>query len=86
MNFQFHSGFPSSPNSAPPTGTTANMILNNRTNGNYEIYNIGGDALLAACDLGQIGTPWHFAALGTFQAGDTGDMPLRNFILEFIPQ
>jgi len=70
--------FPSSPNAAPPTGTTANMILNNRTNGDYEIYNIGGDALLAAYYLGQIGTPWIFAALGTFQAGDTGDMLLRN--------
>jgi hypothetical protein len=70
--------FPSSPNSAAPAGTTANMILNNHTNGNYEIYNIGGDALLAAYYLGQIGTPWHFAALGTFRAGDTGGMLLRN--------
>ena len=70
--------FPSSPNPAPPAGTTANMILNNSTNGDYEIYNIGGDALLAAYSLGRVGTPWIFAALGTFQAGDTGDMLLRN--------
>ena len=28
--------------------------------------------------LGQVGSPWTFVGLGTFQAGDTSDMLLRN--------
>src|SRR5262249_10348771 len=46
--------------------------------GTYEIYDIGGNAILAAYQLGQVATPWMFAALGTFQAGDSSDMLLRN--------
>ena len=46
--------------------------------GDYEIYDIGGNAILAAYLLGQVGMPWTFVGMGTFQAGDTGDMLLRN--------
>jgi hypothetical protein len=66
------------PNPPPPAGTTALMIMSNPTNGTYEVYNVGGNAILAAYQLGQVGTPWTFAALGTFQAGDSSDMLLRN--------
>jgi len=66
------------PNPSPPAGTTAVMIMSNPSNGTYEVYNVGGNAILAAYELGQVGTPWTFAALGTFQVGDSSDMLLRN--------
>ena len=69
------------PNGGLPGGTTADMIMNNTTRGSmgqYEIYNIGGNAVLAAYPLGQVGAPWTFAGVGTFQAGDSDDMLLRN--------
>jgi hypothetical protein len=66
------------PNPPPPAATTALMIMSNPTNGTYMAYDVGGNAILAAYQLGQIGTPWTFAALGTFQAGDSSDMLLRN--------
>src|SRR5262249_41634010 len=62
----------------PPAGTTSLMIMSNPSNGTYEVYNVGGNAILAAYRLGQVGTSWTFAALGTFQAGDSSDMLLRN--------
>ena len=62
----------------PPAGTTANMIMNNPSNGDYEIYDVGSNAILAANALDQLPTGLAFAALGTFQAGDTSDMLLRN--------
>jgi len=65
-------------NPPPPAGTTADMIMSNPSDGTYEVYNVGGNAILAAYQLGQVGTPWTFAALGTFQAGDSSDMLLRN--------
>ena len=66
------------PNSAPPAGTTAVMVMSNPSNGDYEIYDVGGNAILAAYSLGQVGSPWTFVGLGTLQAGDTSDMLLRN--------
>ena len=62
----------------PPGGTTAVMIMNNPSNGDYEIYDIGGNAILAAYLLGQVAHLVTFVGLGTFQAGDTSDMLLRN--------
>ena len=69
---------PISSNPPPPAGATALMIMTNPSNGNYEIYDVGGNAIQAAYALGQVGSPWTFAGLGTFQAGDTSDMLLRN--------
>ena len=66
------------PNSPAPSGTTAVMVMSNPSNGDYEIYDVGGNAILAAYSLGQVGSPWTFVGLGTFQAGDTSDMLLRN--------
>src|SRR5262249_5769785 len=66
------------PNPAPPPGTAALMIMSDPSNGTYEVYNVGGNAILAAYQLIQVGTSWTFAALGTFQAGDRSDMLLRN--------
>ena len=73
----FRSILPSG-NPPPPPGTTADMILRNGTDGLYEIYDIGGNSLLAAYQLGQVGTDWRFVTLNGFFGNDTTDMLLRN--------
>jgi hypothetical protein len=65
-------------NPPPPPGTTADMILRHGADGLYEIYDIGGNSLLAAYQLGQVGTDWRFVTLGGFFGNDTTDMLLRN--------
>jgi hypothetical protein len=37
---------------------SADMIMRDGTNGDYEIYDIGSNAILAAYPLGQIGLEW----------------------------
>jgi hypothetical protein len=70
---------PASPgNPPPPPGTTADMILRHGADGLYEIYDIGGNRLLAAYQLGQVGTDWRFVTVGGFFGTDTTDMLLRN--------
>jgi hypothetical protein len=64
-------------NAPPPPATTADMILRDGS-GNYEIYDIGNNSILAAYSLGQVGAPWAFAGLGGFLGSDTTDMMLRN--------
>jgi probable HAF family extracellular repeat protein len=67
------------PNPPPPAGTTADMILSaSRAVSQYEIYDIGNNAILASYDLGQIGTDWKYVGLGNFFGSDTTDMVLRN--------
>src|SRR5260370_1769736 len=66
------------PNPPPPAGTTADMILRHGADGQYEIYDIGNNSLLAAYQLGQVGTDWRFVGLGGFFRSDTSDMILRN--------
>jgi hypothetical protein len=46
------------PNPSPPPGTTAVMILRDSQNGDYEIYDIGNNSILAAYFLGQAGLDW----------------------------
>jgi hypothetical protein len=65
-------------NPPPPPGTTADMVLRHGADGLYEIYDIGGNRLLAAYQLGQVGTDWRFVTLGSFFGTDTTDMLLRN--------
>ncbi len=64
-------GFGLPPSTPTPPSPTADMIMSNPGNGDYEIYNIGGNTILAAYPLGQVGPPWTFVGMGTFQAGDT---------------
>jgi probable HAF family extracellular repeat protein len=66
------------PNPAPTAGTTADMILRHGADGQYEIYDIGNNAILAGYSLGQVGTDWRFYGLGGFNGSDTTDMMLRN--------
>jgi hypothetical protein len=65
-------------NPPPPAGTTADMILRHLADGKYEIYDIGANSLLAAYQVGQVGTDWTFVTLGGFNGSDTTDMLLRN--------
>jgi len=74
---KFH-GFLETANPPPPAGTTADMILRQGAFGTYEIYDIGNNAMLAAYQLGQVGTEWQFVGLGGFFGSDTTDMLLRN--------
>jgi hypothetical protein len=66
------------PNPPPPPGTTADMVLRHGADGKYEIYDIGGNSILAAFSLGQVGTDWRFVTLAGFFGNDTTDMLLRN--------
>jgi hypothetical protein len=67
-----------SPNPPPPAATTADMILRHGADGLYEIYDLGNNTILAAFQLGQVGTDWKFVGLGGFFGNDTTDMLLRN--------
>jgi hypothetical protein len=67
-----------SPNAPPPAATTADMILRHGADGLYEIYDLGNNTILAAYQLGQVGTDWKFVGLGGFFGNDTTDMLLRN--------
>jgi hypothetical protein len=71
---------PPAPNPPPPGGTTADMILRDGTNGDFEIYNLGNNVILAAAFLGQVGLDWQFAGLGHFFGTDSADMMLRNTV------
>jgi hypothetical protein len=53
-----------SPNPAPPAGTTAYMVLNQGIN--YEIYDLGSNAIKAAYSLDQIDSGWSFVGKGNF--------------------
>ena len=46
--------------------------------GQYEIYDIGNNAILAGYHLGQVGTDWGFVTLGGFFGSDTTDMLLAQ--------
>ena len=43
------------------------MIMERGTDGAYEIYDIGGNEILAASELGQISTQWQVVGLGRFR-------------------
>jgi glucose/arabinose dehydrogenase len=62
----------------PPAGTTADMILRRGADGLDETYDIGNNSVLAAYQLGQVGTEWTVAGLGSFSGNDTTDMILRD--------
>jgi hypothetical protein len=63
---------------ATTIGQTADMIMRDGNNGNYEIYGIGSNAILTAAALGQIGLEWQVAGLGDFSGTDTSDMLTRD--------
>jgi Cadherin-like len=68
---------PTGPNPSPPAGTSAEMVLRHGSDGLYEIYDLGNNAILAGYSLGQVGAEWQFAGLDNFNNNTTG-MLLRN--------
>lgn len=66
------------PNPGPPAGTTADLIMRDGSTGNYEICDIGNNAILAGYPLVRVGTEWQLAGLGGFNGHDTSDMALRD--------
>jgi hypothetical protein len=65
-------------NPAAPPAVSANMVLRNSGNGQYQIYNLGNNSILASYWLTQVATDFSFVTLGGFNDGDTSDMLLRN--------
>jgi hypothetical protein len=65
-------------NPPPPPATTADMIMRNGGNGDYEIYDLGTNAIQAAYALVQNSTAYGVAGLGGFFGTDTTDMMLRS--------
>jgi hypothetical protein len=65
-------------NTPPPASTSADMIMSQGSTGNYEIYDLGNNAVLAAYSLTNIAAPWQVAGLGDFSGTDLSDMMLRN--------
>jgi ribosomal protein S11 len=62
----------------PPAGTSADLIMSDASNGNYEIYDFGKNAVLAAYQLTNIPAPWQAVGLGNFSGSGTSDMLMRN--------
>jgi len=61
-----------------PTGTVADMILQDSNTGNLQIWDFGNNANLAQFALGQLGLSWQFGGLGNFNGTDTSDMIMRD--------
>ena len=66
------------PNPSPPAGTTADLIMERPSSGDYEIYDFGHNAALANHLLTNIASPWQTVGLGNFSGSGTSDMLLRN--------
>jgi hypothetical protein len=64
-------------NPPPPAATTADMIMAD-TSGDYEIYDLGNNTILAGYGLGETPTSWQVAGLGQFAGTDTSDIMLRS--------
>jgi probable HAF family extracellular repeat protein len=60
------------PNPPPSGATTADMILRDGSDGRYEIYDIGSNAILAADFLGQVATNWAFVTQPAWTRSPTG--------------
>jgi hypothetical protein len=61
-----------------PAGTSADLVMQDSNTGDLEIYDIGGNMVLAAFPIGPVGLDFQFAGLGGFSPGDTSDLLLRN--------
>jgi hypothetical protein len=61
-----------------PLGTSAEMIMGRASDGTYEIYDIGNNAILAAYQLGQISTQYQVVGVGGFNGTDFVDMLIQS--------
>jgi hypothetical protein len=70
-------------NGGAPRATSADMVMRNGSTGQFEIYDVGQNAILGAATLGYVESKsqqaqWQLAGLGSFNGADTADMMLRN--------
>lgn len=70
-------------NGGAPASTSAEMVMRNDSTGQFEIYDVGQNAILGAATLGYVElksqqSQWQLAGLGSFNSADTADMMLRN--------
>ncbi len=65
-------------NAPPPGATTADMIMSQASTGNYEIYDLGNNAVLAGYSSNNAASPWQVIGLGDFNGTDSSDMMLQN--------
>ena len=65
-------------NPPPSGGTTADLIMRDGNSGDYEVYDLGSNAIQGAAELGQVGLQWQVTGVGGFNGSDTSDMILRE--------
>ena len=66
------------PNPSLPTGTTADLIIQDGGSGNYQIFDLGKSGILGGYPLGQVGPNWQPLGLGDFTGNDTSDILVRD--------
>lgn len=71
-------GFVGVSNPSPPGGTVSDMVAEFTSSGALQIYDIGGNAVLASYPLGQASAGLQFVGFGDFDGKDGSDILLRN--------
>ena len=66
------------PNAAPPAGSTDTLMMLRNSDGAYEFYDIGHNAILLDGPLGAINPALQVAGVGGFNGADTADLLMRN--------
>ena len=66
------------PNAAPPAGTTDTLLMQRNSDGAYEFYDIGNNAILLDGPLGAINPVLQVAGVGGFNGADTADLLMRD--------
>jgi hypothetical protein len=54
------------------------MLMRNTNTGQFELYDISNNAIMAAFSLGAVGLDWQVAGVGPLNGPGTSDMVLRN--------
>ena len=66
------------PNAAPPAGTGSTLLMERGSDGAYEFYDIGHNAILLDGAAAQIDPTLQVAGLGGFDGSDTADLLMRD--------
>jgi hypothetical protein len=61
-------------------GGTSGLLLRNSANGQFEIYDIGNNAITLAQSMGQVGLEWQVAGFGDFTGSGGTDMLMRDTV------
>jgi hypothetical protein len=70
---------PTTPPPSTPPGTTCDMVLQDTSGGNLELYDLGSNSVLAAYPMGDVGLNWLVLGFGDFGGNsDEADMLMRD--------